>query len=64
MDAVLAAIARRRDEIDSHPLYTWMAGGTVPLEVVALFGTAVALKLALRQARAGLSELRRPDQPL
>jgi glycosyltransferase involved in cell wall biosynthesis len=29
-----------------------------------VFGTAVALELALRQARAGLLELRRPNQPL
>ncbi len=32
LDAVLAAIARRRVEIDRHPLYTWMASGDAPLE--------------------------------
>jgi len=32
VEAVLAAIARRRVEIDRHPLYTWMASADAPLE--------------------------------
>ena len=42
MQEVLAAIARRRAEIDRHPLYRWMESDAVPLEQRFVFAPLFA----------------------
>ena len=42
MQEVLAAIARRRVEIDRHPLYRWMESDAVPLEQRFVFAPLFA----------------------